>query len=352
MVKKIQQAPRLWENPSTFAANALQSSWYTTMLRMQSTLIHTSIDFFNREKKYRYVTVPVTTGSISSPMGLGSDSQPVSIELAGARTYLADSQQFTLEYALRLEDGLPGAYYVGTSCRGEDPDSTHLNQFCHVECELLGDLSDGMEVANAYVIALVEQYRKEHAKEIEAIAGSTKHLDDMIALYKSNDNGFPIITLDEALALPTMTSEMWKYAVDGQPEFGRCLTRIGEQMLIAKYGGAVWLTEMDHMSVPFYQAYSENSSGKALCGDLLLGMGEVAGCGNRHLTADQALGALRQHMVDPAEYSWYVDMRRTKKLNTTGWGIGSERFLAWVLQHNDVRDIPLFPRLKGMECAP
>jgi asparaginyl-tRNA synthetase len=90
----------------------------------------------------------------------------------------------------------------------------------------------------------------------------------------------------------------------------------------------------------------------AHCGDLLLGLGEVVGCGNRHSTAEQVLRALEQHMVDPAEYKWYVEMRKLKQLQTTGWGIGSERFLAWVLQHDGVRDIQLLPRLKGMECVP
>ena len=41
------------------------------------------------------------TGSISSPMGLGSDSLPVKINLNGVSTYLADSMQFLLDYGNR-----------------------------------------------------------------------------------------------------------------------------------------------------------------------------------------------------------------------------------------------------------
>lgn len=46
--------------------------------------------------------LPITTGSISSPMGLGSDSIPVKIQLGGRDTYLADSMQFALEYGCRF----------------------------------------------------------------------------------------------------------------------------------------------------------------------------------------------------------------------------------------------------------
>ena len=104
-------------------------------------------------------------------MGLGFVSQPVSISLGGLDTYLADSQQFVLEKALRLQDGLPGTYYVGTSCRGEDPVSTHLilNQFCH--CDLL---DDGIAVANLYIVHMTEVLLNEHAAEILQYAGSTE----------------------------------------------------------------------------------------------------------------------------------------------------------------------------------
>lgn len=77
------------------------------------------------------------------------------IVFLGQQTHLADSMQFSLEYFLRIKDGVPGVYYVNTSFRGEDPDAMHLNQFYHVECELLGSFSKGIGVAEAYLTNLV-----------------------------------------------------------------------------------------------------------------------------------------------------------------------------------------------------
>ncbi|KAF0325121.1 asparaginyl-tRNA synthetase [Colletotrichum asianum] len=348
--------PRIWHLEDRFAMAALKSEWYKSLFAIQSTLFHTSIDFFRApELDYRYLLVPLTTGSISSPMGLGCDPQPVSVRLHGEDTYLADSQQFLLEYALRYDD-VPGTYYVGTSCRGEDHDSTHLNQFCHVECELRGGLEEGMEVANKYIIHLTKTLLEKHSETIAAYAGSTHHMTDLLELAAKGGGCFPTLTLDEALALPEMREGegiMWDYTVAGRPECGRSLTRPGEQALVKRFGGACWVVEMDHLGVPFYQAYADGARrGKARCGDFLLGLGEVIGCGNRHTTADEALAALNQHGVNPADYKWYIDMRQLKPLHTTGWGIGSERFLSWVLQHDDIRDIQLLPRLKGLTCAP
>ncbi len=73
-------------------------------------------------------------------------------------------------------------------------------------------------------------------------------------------------------------------------------------MLIDKFGGACWLMEMDHLSVPFYQAYTDSSKIKGQCVDFLLGMGEVIECENRHVSSNQALEALQHHEVDPAKY--------------------------------------------------
>ncbi|EKV05982.1 Aminoacyl-tRNA synthetase, class II (D/K/N) [Penicillium digitatum] len=348
--------PKLWQNPQTYAVQALHSPWHRTMLHLQSALFHASIDFFRHKLHYEYLVVPLTTGSISSPMGLGSDSQPVRIQLNHQPTYLADSQQFLLEYALRLQDVPNGVYYAGTSCRGEDHDATHLNQFCHVECELLGGLAAGMTVASQYIIDLTQSLLDSHSTEIARYAGTTSHMQQLLELYRANNNSFPTITLAEVLALPELTSEMWECVVPGAPEYGRLITRKGEQMLIAKFGGACWLTEMDHLSVPFYQAYSPGTPtqevAKAQCADFLVGMGEVLGCGHRHVSVDQAMRGLREHGVNPEDYKWYLEMRRERDLETTGWGIGTERYLCWVLGHDDVRDVQIFPRLKGLECAP
>lgn len=81
-------------------------------------------------------------------------------------------------------------------------------------------------------------------------------------------------------------------------------------------------------------------------------MGETLGLGERHETAQEAIDALEHHQVTQTDYEWYINMRRTKPLKTSGWGLGSERFICWLLQHDDVRDIQILPRLKGVKFVP
>ncbi|KAI4889606.1 hypothetical protein NFI96_014626, partial [Prochilodus magdalenae] len=332
--------PRSWEHPQSHSTLAIRSQWYRNLFQIQNTLFHGTVEYFNSKCKYAYALTPITTDTISSPMGLGSDSEPVFVNMLGQDVYLADSMQFVLEYFLRFQEGLPGTYYVSPSFRGEDPDSTHLNQFYHIECELLGDMNDAISIAEGFVAHLTRAMLKNHSKIIESSAGTLSHAH---AMLKRLEEPLPRVTLDQAITM-LPSADCLEWVQEGQPQFGRKLTRKGERILIEKYGGAVWLTEMDHLGVPFYQAYVEGSSrNKAKAADLLLGLGETVGLGERHSTPEMVQEALRHHAVPEESYKWYINMRQVIPLSTSGWGMGTERYLCWLLQHDDVRDMQIIP---------
>ena len=224
---------------------------------------------------------------------------------------------------------------------------------------MLGDVDVAIGVAEDYILALVADLLRLHRAQITAVAGSTHHVDALVAHHLVHGRRFPRITLADALALDTIKAhtDAWEFVIPDEPEQGRALTRAGERILIAHFGGPVWLTEMDHLSVPFYQAFAPDSEQKrALCADLLMGPGEVLGLGQRHASATPVEEALELHENPYETYRWYADIRDPgkggKELATAGWGIGIERFLAWLLNHDDVRDFAVVPRLKHDRFLP
>lgn len=194
-------APKIWQQPSTHSMEALQSPWYAAVFALQDTLFNATTHFFQSQLGYKYTLVPVTTDPISSPMGLGSDSQPVDETLSDQDTSLGDSMQFTLEYVLRIEDGLRGAYHIGCSFRGEDTDHMHLSQFCHAQCEMLGTLNDAIEVAERYIIAVTRALLEKNVDFIRAVAGDTSHIDNFLSLANNNGGYLLRISLADALSL-------------------------------------------------------------------------------------------------------------------------------------------------------
>ena len=338
--------PGSWREPLAHSLLALSSPWYQAMFELQDTFYHACTRFFKTEMGFDYVFSPVTSDCISSPMGLGSDSLPVQIPLFDRTTYLADSEQFTLEYTLRLKEGTKGTYYVSPSFRGEDPDSSHLNQFFHVECDLEGDMDKGMEVMERFVVFVAEALVEKHGSLIASIAGDTSHITDLLDFAKALGVRFPRMTFEEAMTICGDDEDAWEYVVPEAPALGKKLTRKGERAVMKRHGGVSWLTNMTHLSVPFYQAYTDKEHNHAQCADLLMGIGEMGGLGERHQTAENVKSALTQHGIPLETYQWYIDLRTHKPMQTVGWGMGMERFMLWLLKHDDVRDIAVIPRLK------
>ncbi|CAF3283787.1 unnamed protein product [Rotaria sp. Silwood2] len=345
------KAPKSWLKPDLHAEIALIDPWYHMIFDIQNTLYHATVQFFHDILNFYYVITPITTQTISSPMGLGSDSEPVSVNISGEKVYMADSMQFALEYFLRLKNNLLGTYYISPSFRDESPDSTHLNQFYHVECELLGDMDAAIDVAEKYIIHLAREFLTKHSSMISRVAGGVSHIESLLKSFEKNQK-FPRIKLDDALSMMDGSDKFYESIVEGKPKYGKKLTRKGEKYLIEHFHGPVWLTDMNHLGVPFYQAYANGDKTKAKAADLLLGLGETLGLGERHEIAKQVQEALAHHQVDEKAYDWYINMRRVKPLLTSGWGMGTERFLCWLLQHDDVRDMHVIPRLNGITFLP
>ena len=328
---------QVWKNTEGYYLEVLRNPWYRAVARLQNSVSELTVDFW-RARGGQTLHLPVTTGSISSPMGRGSDSLPVHVDLMGAPTFLADSMQFMLEFGCRLTG--TDTYYVMPSFRGEDADATHLCQFFHSEAEIVGGLDEMMATVEEYLRHLAKGLLEREADVIAECGGKVDRLEQL-----ASGRPFKRITFDEAAAVLGGT---------GIEDHGgwRTLTRDGERLLMDKLGEFVWVTHWDHLAVPFYQAFGDSEGRTALNADLLFGMGEVVGAGERHVTAEQVKQALELHEVDPEAYAWYLEMRDFQPVRTSGFGLGIERFLMWVLDHGDIRDMQLLPRRNGHTIVP
>lgn len=117
-----------------------------------------------------------------------------------------------------------------------------------------GILKKGNSIAESQIVHLVPVFLHKHTDLTLQIAGSSDHLLTLLEQYAFNGNTFSQISVDDAIDLPIMDEDCWKYVMT-EPSQGRVLTRREELKLIEHFSGAVWLIEMDHLSVPFYQAF-------------------------------------------------------------------------------------------------
>ena len=337
--------PNTWKEPKTHFLKALKSDWYKQLVLLENLITEETVRFYSK-KGIINIHLPVTTGSISSPMGRGSDSIPVKVKLDGVDTYLADSMQFLLEYGCRLSE--KGCYYLMPSFRGEQADERHLCQFYHSESEIPGRLEDIMELAEEYIKKISKAILEKMGDKLKNSIGDISHIEK-IANHKGN---FRKITFDEAEKIlkekyPENINEYIKYE-DGW----RDISRKAEKELIKIFDGIVWITNYDELAVPFYQKKDERIVGTTRNADLLMGIGETVGCGERHEDYRELLESLKKHEVSNKEYEWYVEMKKKFPIQTSGFGMGIERFLMWVLKTNDIRNMQICLRYNGKDILP
>ncbi len=332
--------PNTWKNPSTHYLKVLNEPWYKLLIKLENLISSETMKFYEKKGILTF-HLPVTTGSISSPMGRGSDSIPVKVNLQGVDTYLADSMQFLLEYGCRLTD--KGVYYVMPSFRGEDADERHLCQFYHSEAEIPGSLKDVMGLVDEYIKYLSGKVIELLGEELKQSIGDISHIEK-IAYYEGS---FPRITFDEAEKL---LKEKFSDNIEEYVEYNdgwRNISRKAEKELIKMFDGIVWVTNYDDLAVPFYQKLDENMPGTTKNADLLMGIGETVGCGERHKDKMELLASLERHEVAEEEYEWYVKMKEVSPCQTAGFGMGIERYLMWILKANDIRNMQVCLRFNG-----
>jgi asparaginyl-tRNA synthetase len=332
--------PNTWANVPQAFLTSLRSPWYVVLSDLEDIVTRATFSYAH-SRGLKALHLPLTTRTVTCPTGLGSDSEPVPVSVSGVQTYLSDSAQFSLEYGCRLTEA--GCYTILPSFRNEDPDKTHLNQFTHSEAEIVGGLDDVMEYVEGYIKHLTRSILEEYGRELTVAIQDVSHLERVA----DGSTTFSRITFSEALQLladyPNCTTgnDIW-----------RALNKNGERKLIELVNEFVWVTHLDHLSVPFYQAFGDNGRETALCADLFFGTGEIVGSGERHPSGDEVRKALELHAVPERDYAWYARMKDEFPGKTAGFGMGIERYLMWVVNHDDIRDIPLISRVAEEKSWP
>lgn len=330
-----------------------KAKYYKALLILRHYVKMTSDYYFGSELGAKNIDLFMLTPSISSPMGSGSDSEPVSIQFGKFQTYLTDSSQFGFEPLLM--NGFDKVYCYLPSMRGEDPDKRHLNQFFHCEAEILGTLEDLIPLVENYVKKLSETLLLMPDLISKISLDCQKSLSTLARL--SQLKSFTRVSFDEAIEL--LVSNGYKNLINFTSS-GRDISADGEIQLlkILKTDMPVWITNYDRDRVPFYQ--KPINGDKVICADLIFPSlidgsfgGEIVGCGQRQDVAEEMYDSLARQKVSSQSYEWYIDLRKMEEYKTTsGFGIGLERFITWALCRDDIKEAIIYPRLKNIKTLP
>jgi len=333
-----------------------RSNLFGAVFRVRSRLAFAIHQFF-QERGFVYVHTPIVTGSDCEGAGelfrvtaLDPKNPPrrADGEVDYAQDFFARSTYLTVSGQLEAEAfacALSKVYTFGPTFRAENSNtSRHANEFWMIEPEMaFCDLHGDMDLAEEIVKYLIRDVRKHGVEDLELFA---KFVDkDLVArLDFVLDRPFQRITYTDAVELLTKSGETFEFPV----AYGANLQSEHERWLTEKHFKCpVTVFNYPKEIKPFYMRLNDDDKTVTAMDVLVPGIGEIVGGSQREERLDVLEANMRRHKMDPADYEWYLDLRRYGTVPHAGFGLGFERMLMFVTGVSNIRDVIPFARTPG-----
>jgi asparaginyl-tRNA synthetase len=225
-------------------------------------------------------------------------------------------------------------YCFGPTFRAEKSKTRrHLTEFWMVEPEMAyADLEDVKLVAEQlidYTVGRVLENRKEELKTLERDASRLGTVQ----------SPFTRMSYDEAVKiLQSKGSEI---------QWGGDFGNTDETLLTEGFDGPVIVDRFPSEIKAFYFQPDPHRPEVALGVDFIApeGYGEIVGGGQRIHDLALLEKRLDEHKLPREAFNWYLDLRRFGTVPHAGFGMGVERFVAWMCGLEHVRETIAYPRM-------
>ena len=281
-----------------------------------------------------------------------------SFDYYGQTAYLTQSSQLYLETCL---PSLGNVFCVAPSFRAEKSlTRRHLSEYTHIEAELdfvqFEDLLNHIELVISRVIAIT--------LADPLIVGLVRELNKDFRVPER-----PFLRMKYSEAIDWLVEHDIKNE-DGAPhQFGDDIAEAAERRMTDIINRPILLTHFPTEVKAFYMKRDPTDPRVTESVDVLMpGVGEIVGGSMRMDDYEELMRGYQREGIDPGPYYWYTDQRRyvheIKKSRSSanvgprygtsphgGYGLGLERFLAWLCGRFTVRECCLYPRFTG-RCTP
>ena len=374
----------------------LRSRRQWAVLRIRNRLIMAIHEFFQGEG-FVQMDAPILTGN-----AVEGTTTLFEIDYFGEPAYLTQSGQLHGE-AMAMAFGK--IYTFGPTFRAEKSKTRrHLTEFWMIEPEMaFYDLAMNMDLAEAFIVHVVQTVLRECQEEMEVLERDTAPLERVQAPFPriSYSEAVDLLRSDETAQMldermATLNEEQDRLTEEreaNQKEYGQAkkwrkrqidareieinkrlgeieedLRNIPQWKESARsfawgndFGGSDETVLTWHFDRPiivhrypaavkaFYMKRDPDDDRLALGMDVLApeGYGEIIGGGERATDLDFLKQQVEAHGLPESAFDWYFDLRRYGSVPHAGFGLGLERTVTWICGIEHLRETIPFPRMLG-----
>ena len=296
------------------------------LMRIRSRVKLATMEFFD---KHNFVQFDAPELTASAPEGT---TELFDVKYFDDDAYLSQSGQL---YAEAGAMALGRVYTMGPTFRAEKSKTRrHMTEFWMIEPEMAWMHQDeSLKIQEQYVAYLVQDLIDHCATELEMVGRSVESLKPFTELP------YPRITYKEAIEMLQKGGFDSKYGDDfGSPE---------ETYLADQFKKPVFILNYPRAIKAFYMPTDPDDDRQVICADLLApeGYGEIIGGSERSYDYEYITNKLEENGLNKKDYGWYDDLRKYGSVPHSGFGMGLERFLAWVTLQDHIRQNIPFPRM-------
>ena len=225
-------------------------------------------------------------------------------------------------------------YCFGPTFRAEKSKTRrHLTEFWMVEPEMAyATLDDVKQVAEEMICFVVARVLENRQEELKTLERDVTKLEAIKAPFNR-------MSYDDAVKkLQSLGSEI---------QWGGDFGNTDETLLTADMDRPVLVDRYPAEIKAFYFEHDPDRPELALGVDMIApeGYGEVIGGGQRVSDLETLKKRLDDHGLPHEAFGWYLDLRKFGGVPHAGFGMGVERFTAWMCGTEHIRETIAFPRM-------